>query len=63
METTKEWSKSQSIAALSPGLAWFLLTASERQLILDYLAKVLPENTDQEVRPEQTERQLVLVKG
>lgn len=63
METTKEWSKSQSIAALSPGLAWYLLTPAERELILDYLAKVLEPNTDQEVQPEQTERQLVLVKG
>ena len=58
-----ERSEIPSIAALSPGLAWFLLTATERKLILDYLAKVLPQNTEQEVQQEQKERQLTLVKG
>ena len=62
METTKERSQSQSIAALSPSLAWLLLTASERQLVLDYLAKVLPQDTDQEVQQKQKEQKLTLVK-
>ncbi len=57
METTEERSRRQSLAALSPSLAWYLLTPEERQLILDYLTKVL----DKEVKQE--ERQLVLVKS
>jgi hypothetical protein len=63
VETTKEKCKNESLASLSPSLAWFLLTASEHQLILDYLAKVLEQNTEQEVQQEQEERQLTLVKG
>jgi len=54
---------SESLAALSPALAWSLLTPAERQLMLDYLAKVLDQNTEQEVQREQEERQLTLMKS
>ncbi|MFL5588630.1 MAG: hypothetical protein ACJ797_25070 [Ktedonobacteraceae bacterium] len=57
MSTTEEKSRQQSIAALSPSLPWYLLTPEERQLILDYLIKVLEKEVKQE------ERQLVLVKS
>ena len=54
-----ERSKITSVAVLSPSLAWYLLTPAERQLILDYLAKVL----EKEEKPRQEERQLTLVKA
>jgi len=57
MSTTEEKSRQQSIAALSPSLPWYLLTPEERQLILDYLIKVLEKEVKQE------ERQLVVVKS
>ncbi len=53
-----ERSKVTAIAVLSPSLAWYLLTPAERQLVLDYLAKVL----EKEEEPRQEERQLTLVK-
>lgn len=55
MTITKEKSKSESLASLSPGLAWILLTPTEQQLIIDYLIKVL----EQEVKQKE-ERKLAL---
>ena len=43
-----ERGKTESIASLSPELAWRLLTQAERQLILDYLATVLEKEVKQD---------------
>lgn len=51
METTKQKCKSESLASLSPSLAWNLLTPEEQRLIIDYLVKVLEKEVEQEERP------------
>jgi hypothetical protein len=51
-----EKSKTGSIASLSPSLAWSLLTKEERQLLAEYLIKVLEKEMKQK-----KERPLVLV--
>jgi hypothetical protein len=45
--STKEKSKSASLASLSPSQAWTLLTPTEQQLITDYLIKVLEQEVKQ----------------
>jgi hypothetical protein len=50
VETTKQRCKRESLASLSPALAWSLLTPEEQCLIVDYLIKVLEKEVKQETK-------------
>jgi len=50
VETTEQRCKSESLASLSPALAWRLLTPEEQRLIIDYLIKVLEKEVKQETK-------------
>jgi predicted Fe-S protein YdhL (DUF1289 family) len=53
VETTERKSKSQSIASLSPRLAWNLLTPEEQRLLLEYLKKVRERDANEKTHKEQ----------